>query len=74
VLGHAGIIVHRVRARFEGLGRRLLAYIAIVIALLILLRVVVGVVIGFVHTLILVALLIFALYALSWGMRTKDST
>ena len=55
----------------EGLGRRLLAYILILLAVVILLRVVVGVVTGFVHTLILIALLVFALYALSWGLRNK---
>ncbi len=55
----------------QGLGRRLLAYTLIVVAVVILLKVVFSVITGFIHTLILVALLIFALYALSWGMRNK---
>ncbi len=55
----------------EGLGRRLLAYILILIAVVLILYFVVKVVTGFIHTLILIALLVFALYALSWGMRNK---
>ena len=61
-------------ARLEGLGRRLIAYSLIVVAVIILLRVVFSVVAGFIHTLILVALLVFALYALSWGMRLRRSS
>ena len=59
------------RQRMRGLGRRLAAYTLIVVALVILLRVVIGVVSGFIHTLILVALLVFALYALSWGLGNR---
>ena len=55
----------------EGLGRRLIAYTLIVVAVVILLRVVVGVISGFIHTLILVALLVFALYALNWGLGNR---
>ena len=57
----------------RGLGRRLAAYTLIVVALVILLRVVIGVVSGFVHTLILVALLTFAVYALSWGLGNRGA-
>jgi hypothetical protein len=42
-----------------------------IVAVIILLRVVFSVVVGFVHTLILVALLVFALYALTWAFRFK---
>ena len=59
------------RQRMQGLGRRLAAYTLIVVALVILLRVVIGVVSGFIHTLILVALLVFALYALNWGLGNR---
>lgn len=58
----------------RALGRRFLAYVVIVGAVILLLRIVVGVVVGFVHTLILIALLVFALYAVSWAMRFKRST
>ena len=62
-----------VRQRLEGLGRRLLAYTLIVVAVVLLLRVAVGVISGFIHTLILIAVLVFALYALSWGMRNRST-
>jgi hypothetical protein len=45
--------------------------VVIVGAVILLLRIVVGVVVGFVHTLILVAVLVFALYALTWAFRFK---
>jgi hypothetical protein len=59
------------RQRMQGLGRRLLAYALIVVALVVLLRVVIHAVTGFVHLVVLVALLVFALYALNWGMRNR---
>ncbi len=59
------------RARLEGLGRRLVAYTVLVIAVIILLRLVLGAVVGFVHMIVFVALLVFALYAIAWAMRFK---
>ena len=73
MLRHRCIIVDTVRERLGGLVRRLIAYAVIVVAVIILLRVAVGVVVGFVHTLILVALLVFAVYALLWARRFKRS-
>ncbi len=59
--------------RLSGLGRRLVAYVVIVGAVILLLRIALGVVTGFIHTLIMIAVLVFALYALSWAMRFKRS-
>lgn len=58
----------------RALGRRFLAYAVIIAVVVLLLRIVVGVVVGFVHTLILIAVAVFALYAISWAMRFKRST
>jgi hypothetical protein len=66
-------MVEHVKERFEGLGRRLVAYAVIVVAVIILLRLILGAVIGFVHMLIFIALLVFALYAIAWAMRFKKS-
>ena len=61
------------RDRLSGLGRRLIAYAVLVVAVIILLRLILGAVIGFVHMLIFIALLVFALYAISWALRFKNS-
>ncbi len=66
--------MERVRARLEGLGRRLIAYAVLVVAVLILLRLILGAVMGFVHMLIFVALLVFAIYAIGWALRFKNSS
>jgi hypothetical protein len=58
----------------EGLGRRLIAYAVLVVAVLILLRLILGAVMGFVHMLIFVALLVFAIYAIGWALRFKNSS
>lgn len=74
VRGHrACIIVDGVKQRLSGLGRQLVGYAVIVIAVILVLWLLLKVVAGFVHTLIFVAVLIFALYALSWGMRVRRS-
>jgi hypothetical protein len=56
----------------EGLGRRLIAYAVLTGAVILLLWLIFRAVIGFVHMLIFVALVVFALYAISWAMRTKN--
>ena len=65
--------MQRVRERLEGLGRRLVAYTVIVRAVIILLRLLLGAVMGFVHMLIFIALLVFAIYAIGWAMRFRNS-
>jgi hypothetical protein len=62
------------KERMEGLGRRLIAYAVLVVAVIVVLRVVLGAVMGFVHMLFLIALLVFAIYAISWAMRFKNSS
>jgi hypothetical protein len=57
----------------EGLGRRLVAYAVLIVAVIILLRLILGAVIGFVHMLIFIALLVFAVYAIAWALRFKNS-
>jgi hypothetical protein len=57
----------------EGLGRRLIAYAVLIVAVIILLRLILGAVIGFVHMLIFIALLVFAVYAIAWALRFKNS-
>jgi hypothetical protein len=71
MFGHGSIIVQRVRARMEGLGRRLVAYLIMVVAAIIILRLVFGAVIGFLHMLILIAVFVFAIYAFFWARRFK---
>jgi hypothetical protein len=73
MFGHLqSIIVQPVRARLEGLGRRLAAYAVLTGAVILLLWLVFRAVIGFVHMLIFIALVVFALYAIAWALRTKD--
>jgi hypothetical protein len=75
MFGHwRAIIVQGVKARLEGLGRRLVAYTVLVGAAILLLWLVFRAVIGFVHMLIFIALVVFALYAITWALRTKDKT
>ena len=71
MFGHGRIIVWLVRTRMEGLGRRLVAYLVMLVAVMILLRIVLGAVIGFIHTLIFIALLVFALYAFIWARASS---
>ncbi len=61
------------KERLSGLGRRLVAYAVIVAAAILILRLVVGVVMGFVHMLIIVALIVFALFAIIWANRFRRS-
>lgn len=59
------------RARLEGIGRRLVAYVVMVVAVVVVLRIVIGGLIGFVHMLIAMAILVFAVYAFFWARRLK---
>jgi hypothetical protein len=58
----------------EGLGRRLIAYAVLIVAVAILVRLVLGAVVGFLHMLVFIALLVFAIYAIAWALRFKNSS
>lgn len=58
----------------EGLGRRLIAYAVLIVAVAILVRLVLGAVVGFLHMLVFIALLVFAVYAIAWALRFKNSS
>ena len=61
------------RARLEGLGRRLVAYLVMLIAVIVILRIVIGGLIGFFHMLIAIAIFVFAIYAFFWARRLRRS-
>ena len=58
--------------RLSGLGRRLVAYVVMIVAVIVLLRILVGGLIGFFHMLVVIAILVFAIYAFLWARRFKD--
>lgn len=60
------------KQRAGELGRRLVAYVVLIIALVVIARIVFGAFMGFIHMLVFTAVLIFAVYAAFWARaRTR---
>jgi hypothetical protein len=62
-----------VRDRVSGLGRQLRAFVAIIIGAAILCWLAFKIISGIVHTLVIIAIIAFALYALTWGLGARKS-
>jgi hypothetical protein len=63
-----------VQNKLSGFGRSLGAYTAILIGAVVLCWIAFKVIAGFVHTLVIIAIIIFALYALNWGLGARKGS